>query len=95
MILALAKIEKISSEHFIGRLQNTKGENMKGMIVEANSIDNVKKELITSLKVKIAYDYGLEISMLDCAEVSDEVVKKVKELEVEYADENKVHIALV
>jgi len=67
MILVKAEIEKISDNHFIGRI-----EKMKGMIVEAESREAVKKELLISLKVKIAFDYGLEISELDCGELTNE-----------------------
>jgi hypothetical protein len=83
MIIVKADIEAISEKHFIGRLQNMRGENMKGMIVEAETKDEVKRELLTSFKVKIAYDYGLEISMIECAELSEDLLKQLKEKEKE------------
>ena len=36
-------------------------DKIKGMVVEASSLPEVVGELITSLKVKMAYDYGMDI----------------------------------
>jgi hypothetical protein len=39
--------------------------NIKGMVVEGSSIEEVMNELLISLKVKIAYDYGIDMNSMD------------------------------
>lgn len=55
-ILVKAHIENMGEHGFIASVPK-----MPGLVVQALTIEKVKAELITSLKVKIAYDYGLEI----------------------------------
>lgn len=49
-------IEDFGDLGFIASLPN-----LKGMVAVGNTAAEAKQELIKSLEVKIAYDYGLEI----------------------------------
>lgn len=51
-------------------------ESIKGLVVHGNSIDEVCRELMTSLKVKLAYDLGLPAS--DLKEVTPEEAEQMK-----------------
>lgn len=57
-------LRQYSDNLFIGWI-----DNIKGLVVEASTKEDVKRELLTSLKVKIAFDYGLEISKIEHQEV--------------------------
>jgi len=65
MIIIEGHIEHFGDSLFIGWV-----ENFKGLVVQGESIDEVKKELWTSLKVKIAYDYNLDISKIEGRKVT-------------------------
>lgn len=39
-------------------------ERIKGLVVQGDSIQETLNELIKSIKVKIAYDFGLDISQI-------------------------------
>lgn len=59
----MAYVESFGDEAgFVAWIDNAK---FKGMVVQSNSLEGVLKELLISLKVKIAYDYGIEISGLE------------------------------
>jgi len=47
-------------------------ESIKGMVVQANSIENVCKELLMSLKVKISFDYGVDMNSIQHKEFKNE-----------------------
>jgi hypothetical protein len=62
MIKLIANVESFDN-HFVAWIENTK--TIKGMVVEGNSLEEVFHELLVSLKVKIAYDLGIDMSTLD------------------------------
>lgn len=57
----IANVESFDN-HFVAWIENTK--NIKGMVVEGNSIEEVFDELLLSLKVKIAYDLGVDVNSI-------------------------------
>jgi hypothetical protein len=61
-LLIKAKIEQASSnEYFATVIDN---EKFKGIVVQASSEEEAAKELLTSIKVKMAYDYGIAIESI-------------------------------
>ena len=55
----IAYVEPCGQAGFIGWV-----DKMKGLVVESDSVEGIKRELILSLRVKIAYDFGLELSKI-------------------------------
>lgn len=47
---------------FVAWIEN---EKFKGLVVQSDTLEGVFKELLTSIKVKIAHDYGIEIGGID------------------------------
>lgn len=70
MLKLIAIIESFDN-HFVAWVENTR--NIKGMVVEGNSVSEVMQELMTSLKVKIAYDLGIDISSINHRQISSDV----------------------
>ena len=67
MIYVTAFIESIEDNMFIGYIKE-----MKGLVVQSTSEEGAKEELIKSVRVKLAYDYNLDISnILNKGEVSN------------------------
>lgn len=56
MLKLETRIESFNGGGYLGWI-----DNIKGIIVQGPTIENVLDELLISLKVKIAYDYDLEI----------------------------------
>ncbi|MEP2508484.1 MAG: hypothetical protein ABJH72_03970 [Reichenbachiella sp.] len=71
MMKLVANIESFDN-HFVAYV-----ESIKGLVVEGSSLNEVCKELLTSLKVKMSYDYGIDISSIAHKEFPSE--KKMKE----------------
>ncbi|MBS1580821.1 MAG: hypothetical protein JST66_01340 [Bacteroidetes bacterium] len=65
-MLVKAHIEPVGEYGYIASIPS-----MPGLVVQAASIEEAKQELITSLKVKIAYDYGLKIDDLKSKMLSE------------------------
>lgn len=87
-----AQIRQYSDTLFIGWI-----DKIKGLVVEASSKEEVKQELLISLKVKIAYDYGFEISKIDhkVAETEEEINELLKkEKEQSCLEENTLQLTL-
>lgn len=84
-LMFYAQIRQYSDTLFIGWI-----DKIKGLVVESSSKEGVKQELLTSLKVKIAYDYGFEISTIDhkVAETKEELENIIKERNEESCREN-------
>jgi hypothetical protein len=61
-MLKLIAIVESYDDRFVAWIENTK--TLKGMVVEGSSLEEVVSELLTSLKVKIAYDLGIDISSI-------------------------------
>ena len=51
-------------------------EKFKGLVVQADSLERVIQELFTSLKVKIAFDYGISIGGVE--EKINQVIQQFK-----------------
>lgn len=76
MIKLIANVESFDN-HFVAWIENTK--NIKGMVVEGNSVEEVFDELLISLKVKIAYDLGVDIDSINHKTIRTE--KEMQEYE--------------
>ena len=61
MVKLVANVEKFDN-HYVAWIENAK---MKGMVVEGESAEEVWNELLISLKVKIAYNLGVDISSIE------------------------------
>ena len=61
-------IEKFGSTGYIAWIDN---EKFKGMVVQADSPENARRELLISLKTKIAYDFGIHIGAINTTEHQD------------------------
>ena len=64
MIAIEAIIENYGENLLIGYIPK-----FKGLVVQGKTIDEIKKELFTSLRVKIAYDYDLDIKRIQTQEI--------------------------
>jgi hypothetical protein len=70
MIIVEGFIQQYGNNLYLGYIPK-----FKGLVVQGGSIKEIKRELLTSLKVKIAYDYGLDINKIRSKEL-----KSVKDL---------------
>lgn len=57
-----AYIEHYENAGYVGWIEN---EKFKGMVVQAESAEAAHKELLISLKAKIAYDFGIEMNSIE------------------------------
>lgn len=78
MIKFIANIEAFGAGRYIAFI-----DTIKGMVVEGGSVSEVCKELLISLKVKMAYDYGVDINSIKHKEFAsekelDDFVKKLE-----------------
>jgi hypothetical protein len=69
MLKLIANVQSFDN-YFVAWIENTR--NIKGMVVEGSSVEEVMKELLMSLKVKIAYDLGIDINSIDHKEFRTE-----------------------
>lgn len=53
-------------------------EKFKGMVVQSNSFKGALQELFTSMKIKIAYDYGIAVGGVE--EKIEELMKEFSRL---------------
>ena len=72
-------------EHFgeAGYMSWIEGDKFKGLVVQGKNIDEVKLRLYRSLRIKIAYDYELDVENVMAREVSIEDLPIVKETETD------------
>lgn len=70
-IKLIANIEHSPKAGYIASI-----DSIKGMVVHGNSPEEVCKELFTSLKVKLAFDYGIDPS--DVHEVDEQEAKRLE-----------------
>lgn len=63
----IAKVESFEGVGYIAFI-----DSIKGMVVQANSPKEAIKELIISLKAKIAFDYKVRIDQIEDKEFSTE-----------------------
>jgi hypothetical protein len=71
----IANIEDHGEAGFIAWI-----ENIKGLVVQAATMEEAHKELLTSIKVKLAFDWGIPYA--DLKEVTDE--NEMKRLQREH-----------
>jgi predicted RNase H-like HicB family nuclease len=57
-------IEKYSDDFYFGHIPK-----IKGLFAEGESIEEVKNELVTLLKVKITFDYKLDVKKIESKEI--------------------------
>lgn len=62
-----AEIEQVSESEYIACIVDNK--KFRGTVVQASTYEDAHRELITSIKVKIAYDYGIEIDTIQDEEL--------------------------
>lgn len=78
MMKLTANIESFEDNKYVAFI-----DSIKGMVVQGDSLQDVCKELMISLKVKIAYDYGVDIRDIKHKEFQnekdfEEFVNKIK-----------------
>jgi hypothetical protein len=88
MLTLIARIESFGSAGFIGSI-----DSIKGMVVEADTPQDAVKELILSLKAKIAYDYNIKIDDIQQKrfDSEDEAKKYIEQAKV---GENEINLSL-
>lgn len=69
MIKLVANVESYD-DHFVAWIENTR--NIRGIVVEGKSAEEAMEELLVSLKVKIAYDLGIDIASITHQQFSSE-----------------------
>lgn len=75
MLIVNGYIENFGNDLYIGWTKE-----LKGLVVEGHSIDEVKKELWTSLKVKVAHDFNIDITGLKLKELKPEDLAKITQI---------------
>ncbi len=71
MLFVTTEIQKMCDNHFMGW-----SHDFKALVVQGASEDEVKKELLISLRAKVAYDTGLPITNIEAAEVTSEILER-------------------
>ncbi len=84
MFKLTAEIYKFKDTGFTGWIRE-----IRGIVVQGDSPDEVREELIKSLSIKIAYDYGIDPPTFQ--EVSEEEIKKTQEARERYVIEGHNH----
>lgn len=84
MSTLIARIERFGDNHYLAYI-----ESMKGMMEESDSIEGAMKELLISLRVKLAYDLNTDYENLTetcISEKKEYIIEKKKIEEVGYAE---------
>jgi hypothetical protein len=71
MLVVTTQIEQYGEKHFMGW-----SHDFKALVVQGESEEEVKKELIISLRAKVAYDIGLPISRIEANEITPEMLEQ-------------------
>ena len=88
MLKLIAKIESFGEAGYIGSI-----DSIKGLVVEADSPQDAVKELLLSLKAKMAYDYNVQMDDVEFKQFqSEEEMKKYVEKAKE--GENEINLIL-
>jgi len=88
MLKLIANIESFGNAGFIGSI-----DSIKGLVVEAETPQDAVKELLLSLKAKMAYDYNVKIDDVEFMQFqSEEEMKKYVERAKE--GENEINLSL-
>lgn len=86
MLVVTTEIQKMSENAFMGW-----SHDFKALVVQGQSEDEVKKELLISLRAKVAYDMGLPITKVEASEITAEDLEKYFRLN----ENNKFETTLV
>jgi hypothetical protein len=78
MLFVTGHIESYGNKMFMAW-----AEGFKALVVQGSSEEDVIKELIISLRAKIAYDYKLPITDVNGKEVSDDIIDRIMEGKIE------------
>jgi hypothetical protein len=70
-------IESYGDNDFIAWIDNDK---FKGTVVQADTEAQAFKKILTAVKVKIAYDYNIQIDKIEEMTITEEDVQKLKDL---------------
>ncbi|WP_299548616.1 hypothetical protein [Seonamhaeicola sp.] len=71
MLVVTTEIQKFGDSRFMGW-----SHDFKALVVQGETEEEVKKELLISLRAKIAYDMGLPISKIEASEITPEILEK-------------------
>jgi hypothetical protein len=71
MILVTTEIQEMGESKFMGWTHE-----FKALVVQGSSINEVKKEMLISLRAKIAFDLKLPIHKINGEEVTDAILNK-------------------
>lgn len=71
MIMVTTEIQKMGKALYMGWAHE-----FKALVVQGTSIDEVKRELLISLRAKVAYDLKLPINKINGEEVTHEILEK-------------------
>jgi hypothetical protein len=67
---------------------------IKGLVVQGISIEETLKELLLSLRVKLAFDFGLDMSKIIAGEERD-IAELIKNMNSDSVDESRFELATI
>lgn len=88
MMTLTAKVESFGEAGFVGYI-----DTIKGMVVEADTPQDAVKELLLSLRAKMAFDYGVKVDDIQAKKFNSEEELK-KYIEQAKEGENKINLTL-
>lgn len=88
MLKLIANIESFGEAGYVGSV-----DSIKGLVVEADTPQNVVKELLLSLKAKFAYDYKVKIDDVE-AKKFDTEEEMLKHMDRAKVGENEINLNL-
>jgi len=59
-------------------------DQLKGVMVQANSLEEAKAEMWKSLKIKVAYETGIALSAIEGHEIGDDLPNVITETEDQF-----------
>lgn len=71
MLFVTTEIKQMGEARFMGW-----SHDFKALVVQGTTEEEVKKELLISLRAKIAYDTGLPITNIEASEVTPEILER-------------------
>jgi PDZ domain-containing secreted protein len=88
MLKLIANITSYGDAGYIGSI-----DSIKGLVVQSDTPQNTAKELILSLKAKIAFDYNIKIDDVEEKEFEseDELLKYVQHVK---EGENEINLSI-
>jgi len=87
MIIIEGLIQQFGDNLFFGYIPK-----IKGLVVQGESLEKIKTELLTSLKVIIAYDYDLDITKIEDKEIDS--LKDLQLVKGKTSQKYKLELAL-